>query len=119
MICPQCGVPLAIGSWPYCPHGESHQNVIGDDLPGGVVIENLGHAPMTFYSKQAIVKEAARRGLEPMVRHVDGDQHVQSWATVDPYTLAAGAALVARVTSVRSNPDEVPCDTLRLGVRSV
>ncbi len=119
MTCDRCGVVLRVSDWPFCPHGESHQAVIGDDIPGGCVIENLGHDPMTFYSKQAIVKEAARRGLEPMVRHVDRDQHVQSWATIDPYTLAAGAALVGRIASVRSDEPEIPCETARLEVRIV
>ena len=112
--CPKCGAPVAIGEWPFCPHGIGHSNIITDDIPGGQVIENLGHQPETFYSKQAIVKEADRRGLQPMVRYVDGDKHLTNWAaSIDPYPLAAAAALVAR-RAERSQPeipDTVVCES--------
>jgi hypothetical protein len=53
--------------------------VIGDDIPGGFVQENFGHAPETFYSKQAMAKRAKALGLMPFVRHRDGDTHTSRW----------------------------------------
>jgi hypothetical protein len=40
---------------------------------GGQVIENLGHEPVTVYSKSELRREAAKRGLEPMVQHKPPD----------------------------------------------
>ena len=80
MTCEQCGAALHVGDWPFCPHGPSQSfNVIGDDIPGGFVQENFGHQPEVFYSKQAMARRAKELGLQPMVRHVDGDQHVTRW----------------------------------------
>lgn len=45
-------------------------NVVGDDIPGGQVIENLDHSPVTVYSKSQLKREAEMRGLEIKVRHV-------------------------------------------------
>jgi putative FmdB family regulatory protein len=53
--------------------------VVGDDIPGGFVQENFGHQPETFYSKKAMARRAKELGLEPFVRHVDGDKHVTRW----------------------------------------
>lgn len=53
--------------------------VIGDDIPGGFVQEHFGHQPETFYSKKAMLKRAAQLGLQPFVRHVDGDKHIARW----------------------------------------
>lgn len=62
-ICPACG-----GSterlW------RSSAAVIRDTIPGGVVIENLDHLPVTVYSQSQLKREMAQRGLQPMVRHV-------------------------------------------------
>ena len=77
--CETCGQVYAISDWPFCPHGRSSVTVIGDDIPGGFVQENFGDQPETFYSKKAMARRAKELGLEPMVRHVDGDQHVRRW----------------------------------------
>lgn len=53
--------------------------VIGDDIPGGFVQENFGDKPETFYSKKDMARRAKELGLQPMVRHVDGDKHVTRW----------------------------------------
>ena len=73
-----------------------------DELPGGVWIENLGPKPLQFFSKSEIVKEARRRGLEPMVRHVpipgsDRSPHTTSWAAVGPYQMEQARLLLERV----------------------
>lgn len=79
MICDRCEQPIAIGDWPFCPHGPGTAAVQGDDIPGGFVQENFGPQPEVFYSKRAMARRAKELGLEPMVRHVDGDRHVTRW----------------------------------------
>ena len=54
MTCPTCAVELTIGDWPFCPHGVGHANVNGDDWPGGKTFENLGHEPVTLYSRSEL-----------------------------------------------------------------
>lgn len=89
-------------------------SVIGDEIVGGFTQENFGHQPETFYSKHAMAKRADRLGLQPMVRHVEGDQHVPSWACMDPYTLAAATELVTRrALRSASESDEVPLETFQ------
>jgi hypothetical protein len=44
--------------------------VIGDEIPGGFVQENFGHAPEVFYSKKEMARRAKELGLIPFVRHV-------------------------------------------------
>lgn len=82
-ICPKCGEALVVGSWPFCRGGHAPRtnpiNVIGDDIIGGFVQENFGHEPEVFYSKKAMARRAKELGLEPRVRHVDGDKHVSRW----------------------------------------
>ena len=79
-LCTACGKELVVGDWPYCPHGSTRAfTVIGDDIPGGFVQEHFGHEPETFYSKNAMARRAKELGLEPFVRHVDGDKHVARW----------------------------------------
>jgi predicted RNA-binding Zn-ribbon protein involved in translation (DUF1610 family) len=96
--CPTCG-GVTERVW------RASARVNGDEIPGGTWIENLGPEPMQFFAKSDIVREAKRRGLEPMVRHVpvpgtDKSPHTTSWDMPSQYTLDAAAALVARVTSV-------------------
>jgi hypothetical protein len=79
MTCPECGEWLTIGDWPFCPHGQGHANVIGDDIPGGFVQENFGSQPETFYSKSAMARRAKELDLIPFVRHGDDDKHTSRW----------------------------------------
>jgi hypothetical protein len=73
-----------VGQWYRCPHdrvsGVRHEDVT---WPGGKTFENLGPEPVTLYSPAELKREMHARGLEPFVRHVDGDQHVQRWVSVD------------------------------------
>lgn len=61
--CPKCGCAterIYLGGY----------GMIGDEIPGGQVIENLGHEPVTVYSKSQLKREAEMRGLAMKVRHV-------------------------------------------------
>ena len=44
-------------------------NMIGDDIPGGMTVHNLGDRPVTVYSKSELKWEAAKRGLTQHVVH--------------------------------------------------
>jgi hypothetical protein len=80
------------GTHPRCPKCKARTErfyiagygVIGDDIPGGLVLENLGDKPVTVYSKSEAKHEAAKRGLETFVRHVgtpgsDKNPHTTRW----------------------------------------
>lgn len=88
VICSKCNKELTVGEWPFCPHGQGKTNVIGDDIPGGVLIYhglcNEDGSPRRYYSKSEMEKEAKRRGLVNMVRHVtapgtDKSKHTKKW----------------------------------------
>ena len=95
--------------WPFCPHTriETVYGVVGDDIPGGQVIDNLGHEPMTFYSKKAILAEADRRGLRLRDQWAGpGDRYLTNWSAASAKTLADGKALVERVGKANSTAEE-------------
>jgi hypothetical protein len=108
MTCDRCGVVLAIGDYPFCPHGHGSNSVEAVTWPGGRVFENLGHEPVRCDSPADLRRELAARGLEPMVRHVPGDQHTRSWATMDPYTLEQGRILAERQGTTHARGEDPP-----------
>jgi hypothetical protein len=71
----------------------SNRGVVGDEIPGGVLIrhglcdEETGE-PIRYYYKSDIAKEAARRGLVNHVKHVpdsrgsDKSKHTVRWTSV-------------------------------------
>lgn len=88
--CPKCNQAIALGEWPFCPHGVGSSNVITDDIPGGVWIRNglvnEDGSPRKFYSKSAIAKEAKAKGLINRVEHItdpqsgsDKNKHTTRW----------------------------------------
>ena len=80
--CDRCGVVFEVlarpGEQPPCKScGGPTQRIylggygfIGDEFPGGKVIENLGPEPVTVHSKSELKREMELRGLVPAVRHV-------------------------------------------------
>lgn len=90
MICDKCNKELAISDWPFCPHGRANSGVIGDDIPGGILIRhgicNEDGTPRRYYSKSEIIKEATKRGLVNLVEHVpepgsDKSKHTTRWVS--------------------------------------
>ena len=64
---------------------------------GGQVIENLGHEPVTVYSRTELKQEMLKRGLEQRIKYVPGDHYLTDWSkSIDPYTLESAKALVSR-----------------------
>jgi len=107
-VCDQCGRVLAIGDYPFCPHGHGRPNVEAVTWPGGRVFENLGHDPVRCDSPADLKRELDARGLEPCVRHVPGDRYTRSWATTDPYTLEQGRILAERQGSTKASGEPPP-----------
>ena len=97
MVCSDCGNELTVGSWPFCPHGRGHSNVIADDVPGGFVVENGFDTPQKFYSKSEHLRALKQNGAELAVKWAGPhDRHLTRWDALCPYTLEAAKALVSR-----------------------
>jgi hypothetical protein len=83
--CDKCHRPIAVGDFPFCPHGRSEMKVIDDSIPGGPrMFENLGPEPVYIQSKSQLRAECAARGIRPFVRHVgvqgsDRSKETQRW----------------------------------------
>lgn len=110
VTCPDCGKSIAIGSWPFCKDGHEPASIgaRGDEIPGGMTLENLGPDPVTVYSRSELKRELAARGLVEMVRHVpvpgtDRSPFTTSWTAVD---LEAGKALAERQAHTRAPRDD-------------
>lgn len=108
MTCDCCGAELRIGDYPFCPHGVGSTGIEDVTWPGGKVFENLGHDPVRCDSPADLKRELKRRNLEPMVRHVDGDQHVGSWSSMSQHTLDGAKAMLERIGQAKSTQTTVP-----------
>jgi hypothetical protein len=116
VTCEKCGATLAIGDFPFCPHGRYRGNTESDGIPGGETLENVGPEPVTFYSRSEKRRYLKEHGLVEMVRHVpvpgtDTSPHTTSWTGVN---LEAGRILAERqaqtkasTTPHRANPETI------------
>lgn len=84
--CDHCEATLAVGEWPFCPHGLPVVGlvVVADSIPGGMTIENMTAVPETFYSKSDWRRRMKELGLINKVEHVgvpgsDKSPHTQRW----------------------------------------
>ncbi len=94
--CPECDWTKAdcyeiINAPPVlCPNGHTTDRVwrtgtrrvgvIADGIPGGMVIENMGHEPIRFDSWTDYRAEMKKRGLVNVVKHGDGpSKHTTRW----------------------------------------
>lgn len=78
LACPECGA-ATVREWTarVSAHGD-------DKFIGGLTLENLGHHPVTVYSRSELKREMDKRGLQPFVRHVgeqgsDRSKHTSRW----------------------------------------
>ena len=103
--CPECGSPC---EKVWLNHAVA---VIGDDIPGGLLIKhglcNEDGSPRRYYSKSEIAREAKRRELVNYVEHTpppgtDKSRHTQRWASISADQLKAAEELVRR----HYTPDE-------------
>jgi hypothetical protein len=119
MTCEKCHQPLSIGDYPFCPHGSGSTAVEAVTWPGGRWFENLGDKPEKLYSPLELRARLKELNLEPFVRHLPGDQHTRSWATMDPYTLEQARILAERQGTTKASGDAPPSpETVRI-VREV
>jgi hypothetical protein len=114
--CDRCGVELALGDYPFCPHGRYRGNAEFDGIPGGETLDNVGPEPVTFYSRSEKRRYLKEHGLVEFVRHVpvpgsDSSPHTTSWSAVD---LEAGRILAERqattkatATAYKPNPETI------------
>lgn len=78
-MCPECGTETE-RIW-----SSRTAAVVGDDpFVGGRTFENLGHEPVTVYSRAEYKRELAARGLQEFVRHQgapgsDKSKHTTRW----------------------------------------
>lgn len=95
MTCDRCNTEIRVGDFPFCPHGPtSNVAVIGDDIPGGMVVENGFEAPIRVYSHSEHRRLLAEQGLEIRAKWAGpNDKHLSRWVSVD---LDAATALVSR-----------------------
>jgi hypothetical protein len=76
--CDTCGGEIRLGDYPFCKgnpdnHAPSNMCVVGDDIPGGALIEhgicNDDGSPRRYYTKSEMARVAKEKGLTPFVRH--------------------------------------------------
>lgn len=112
-ICTVCGKDVAIGDWPWCPHGKVEGvAVITDDIPGGFVQENFGHQPETFYSKRAMYQRADALNLRPATP----GELKRGGAGVTAKTLDDARVLLSRGTQTT---EETRCTTASFTVSEI
>jgi hypothetical protein len=112
-VCETCGAAVAIGDFPFCPHGQTKAMIVPDDVPGGFTVENAWREPRTFYSQSEYRKALDADGMELRPKWVPGSKHLTNWATMDPYTLENGRILAERQAHTKASRDEaVTLDTL-------
>jgi hypothetical protein len=108
MTCEKCGAVVAIGDFPFCPHGRFRGNAESDGIPGGETLENVGPEPVTFYSRSEKRRYLKEHGLVEFVRHVpvpgsDTSPHTTSWTGVN---LEAGRILAERQAQTKATTPE-------------
>lgn len=113
-VCDKCGVIITEGMWAFCPHPMREGSVatIGDEIPGGMIVENYGPKPIRFdtYSAMAAYRKANGLTLKekfcPMPGTDKDPQGVMNPAGyVDNYTLEAGKTLILRQQNSPKTPE--------------
>ena len=114
--CRHCGAVTEYYWQTATPHGIQTDEA----FIGGQVIENLGHDPVTIYSRQHLQREMEKRGLEQRIKWVPGDKHLQNWgAYIDPYTMANAKELLERAGQRKPESDPGHLETLKTEIRAV
>ena len=98
MTCETCGRTLEVGSWPWCPHDPTGGHAIqtNESFIGGLTIENLGHEPVTVYSREEFKEQMVAHGCEQRIKHVPGDKYLTNWDVPSAYTLECARILLTR-----------------------
>lgn len=104
MTCEKCGAELAVGDWPFCPHGRvGGYASFKDDIPGGLVVENYGPQPMRFDSHSERRRYMKEQGLQEREKWSPTPGTDKDPAGIpnpagymDPQTLANATELICR-----------------------
>ena len=74
---------------------------------GGQVIENLGHDPVTVYSRDELKVRMAEAGVEQRIKYVPGDHYLTDWSMgIDAQRLADVTALLSRPRVTRADREQ-------------
>lgn len=111
VLCPKCNHYIALGDWPFCPHGRrGNFTNFRDEIPGGIVLENYGPKPMRFDSHSERRTFMAANGLSEIEKYcpfpgTDKDPMgiPNPAGYMDPYTLEQARILVSRQGEVKSD----------------
>lgn len=97
MTCDTCHAEIQVGDYPFCPHGPTKVAIIGDDIPGGMWVENGLPQPTKVYSHSEHRALLAAHGCEIRAKWAGPHDKIMSrWDAPDAYTLDAAAQLVTR-----------------------
>ena len=112
-ICTRCGYEETIvvvgGTHPNCARCQGPTEYVWRSYPaqiqtneafiGGLTIENLGHEPVTVYSRDELKAAMLRAGAEQQIHYVPGDHYLTDWSkAIDPQTLANAQFLLTHRT---------------------
>lgn len=107
MTCEKCGAELRVGTYPFCPHGTFRGASHGDDIPGGMWVENGFKEPVKVYSHSEHERKLAETGHMLAPHWVPNDKHLTKWdAAIDPKTLENVKVLLSR--QGKAQKEDVP-----------
>ena len=124
MKCPECHEEIAIGDWPYCPHGPAKSLAVhGDEID--YIDHNLGQKPIHIRSKAERRRLMRAAGLEEAVRHVPhpkGPEYCETtdWGSrMDPQTAKNVKELLERAFKVAKPEEEDEKPLVDLDIRDL
>lgn len=94
MTCEKCGSELAVGDWPFCPHGDVHWAVHGDECD--YVDENLGPEPIRIRSWSERRRLMKQQGLVDAPWYGPQSNTTRWDNCADEYTLRTKGELLLR-----------------------
>ena len=112
--CTRCGGPTI-----YLWRGKPAQIQTDESFIGGIAIENLGHEPITVYSRQDLARKMKAAHVEQRIKWAgDGDKFLTNWAAgIDPQTLENAKFLLEHRTGGAKSPDPTQLQTLQTSIR--
>ncbi len=123
---PSCVRCLSPTEYIWRATGASHGIVTDEAFIGGMTLENLGHEPVTVYSRTELARKMHEAGVVQKIKWSGpNDKFLTNWAAgIDAQTLANAKALVERNGLARADPPEVTVNatftitTLPIGPRA-
>lgn len=108
-ICEKCGAEIRVGSFPFCPHGDTKLATIPDDVPGGFWRENGFESPRWFPSHSAHRAALKAEGCQIAAKWAGpGDKYLKRWDVPSAKTLEDAKVLLSRGKTRTPEPTFVP-----------